>query len=81
MASSSRTASRPRTIVSRSEAVRSPARPSAFAHATLPVMSQGQRRRSKASEPVKRSAVGSVDCVKRPAHGFLTFLRPGRGFT
>jgi hypothetical protein len=54
------TAASPLTIASRSAAVRSPARARALAHATLPATSCGQSRRSKAREPVKRSAAGSA---------------------
>ena len=65
-ASSSRTAARPRTIASRSAADSSPARASALAHATLPAISCGQSRRSKAIDPVNRSAAGSALVVNRP---------------
>ena len=46
-----------------------PARQRARAHAALPAMSCRASRRSKARDAVKRSAVGSVRSVNRPAQG------------
>ena len=59
----------PPSMAARSVASISPARSRARAHAALPRMSCGQSRRSKESEEVKASAVGSASALKRPPHG------------
>ena len=69
LSSSARTASRPLSMAARSAPSMSPARSSARAHAALPRMSWGQSRRSKASEDVKASAVGSAPAVEAAAPG------------
>src|SRR5208283_5498397 len=72
-------ASKASTIWARSEAVRMPTCSSARAKAWEPRISASSRRRSKSSEPEKRSKISEGPDSKRPPQSFIGRLPGGLG--